>query len=105
MKNKIDHTKTPWMVTPHWKTGDMTTITGANNYTVAECNDAFNTPQNEANARFIVEACNNYNKLVSALKGCIGALEGIQKNEGLSPEEDWKLYNSKQIIRDIENTK
>lgn len=83
------HTPGPWRA--EWLDDlDGWIMDGAGNYLatiVTEDDDGFLVPaaEQEANARFIVQACNSFEELLAAAKLSLEELEYLHKRLGLSP--------------------
>lgn len=78
------HTPTPWQLSPDDKTciwghrvNDATGITASYFFTLAETM-GYKT-EREANAAFIVRACNSHAQLVDALDDCQGVLDYLNR--------------------------
>lgn len=83
-----ERTAGPWRINPHTKTMFRTDRPTAFEWTIGEC---FRGPrcsreEAEANAAYIVQACNGFPALVEALELIAGGFEG----EGLEVENQWR---------------
>jgi hypothetical protein len=67
------HTPTPWKASGNSIINSEDTICIAN----IECDGGYEAQgeQRDANAKFILKACNSHEKLVAALNTCVGLLE------------------------------
>ncbi len=66
MTSPDTHTPTPWTYRQRTTTDDLFVIEGENGYGVGRTFSFFDVDQ--ANAAFIVKACNSHDKLVEALR-------------------------------------
>jgi len=80
----MNHTKTPWAVYSEFNIRQVGTnrgVASCGGYTIsgeADSDKVFN--ENIANARFIVRAVNNHDKLVAALKSVLSIVDSPGKS-------------------------
>lgn len=116
MKNTIDISKRTNVTVGEWEAiinharyaGNYPrSLVVANGKQIANCyipkeESNISREQAEANAAFIVLACNNFDKLVEALNDCVLALGDINKHRGLE-FENFHLYESaNELLQSIE---
>ncbi len=83
------HTALPWLLMPDGLTISGNDPEGARYQEIAKMRDgnsvhphlAVTTEEQQANAAFIVRACNSHEELVGALEMCIEYFEGVTERE------------------------
>jgi len=88
------HTATPWRM--GGKMGapeDRFVVFGENGWAIAKIleagNDAEWQAEVEANAKFIVRACNSHDELLTVAKGCLGYLKALPESGSCRPDATW----------------
>jgi len=97
------YTGTPYKIATLTEEGTDTIVLGDNNATVCETYYNWRSKEEcEANAKFIIKACNEYSQLVETLTICAKRLRTICEDEGATEEDVQIITIAEKVLEEME---